>query len=608
MRLTGIVCGIATTLCAFWGQIAPNTPLMTLRIVDSDGRPVPQARVCVRATLQGEDVLYTLTLPAWQRVSPRGLCVIDGQLEHRLQAEAITRGERTLKITVMVQASGYRPTKVVYEGKLPREATITLQPARMLKLRLTDSENRPMELKPRQRSLIPDVYDSPILIVHEQNTPLCEVRDLQGNPAKIEWFESPVMFLEFGIERLAEGVYRAALPESVDGTLYIIINAPGTIQGYLRPISPDELQAGLVEVRLPKPSRVALTVDFQTPEAREATQASITLTPANAPNNRRFRNSWSSFYWTDEGTPTVSPRQPRLVMNDLAPGAWEVSTWLTKDEWDSVGTIHTRFDAPEDGSVELTLRAEPFDLKQYQGNRTLTVKVQRAGGKPLANAPYRLELYVWQRGKRATIAQGKLDANGAARLSNLYELPKDAEDAVNYILYVNDERLTYFNLRAGDGQRELVFTVPPRPGDPAPNITVVDLNTGKPIALQSLRGKWVYLEFWATWCGPCQTAMQALKQATDQHGARWRGKLEILTVSVDDTREVVTPHLKQRGWDKFARHAWDASRQAANLYGVQGIPTAFLINPAGKVVWTGHPLGEDPGEKINRYLQGGRKR
>lgn len=607
MRLTGLLWGIVTTLCVFWGQVAPDTPLITLRVVDPDGRPIPTARVMVEAVVQGDDTRELLTTPAWQRVSPRGLCVIDGQFMHRLLAEAITRGERTVEIAVMVQAPGYRPAIVVHDGKLPREATITLQPARMLELRLNDWENRPLALKRRQRYVIPSMEDSPLLIVHEQDAPICEVRDLQGNPTNLDLFRTPAIFLEFGIERAAEGVYRAALPESVEGTVYMIINAPGQIRGYLRPISPDELQAGVAEVRLPKPSQVALAVDFQAPEAREATHASITLTPVNAPNNWRFRNFWSLYSWAGEGTPTVSPRQPRLVMNDLAPGAWEVSVWLTKGEWEEVDRTTTRFYAPEGGSVELMLRPEPFNLKQYRGNRTLTLKVQRAGGKPLTNAPYRVELYVQRRGKRITVAQGKLDANGAARLSNLYELPKGAEE-VNYILYVNDQRLTYFTLRAGDGQRELALTLPPRPGEPAPNITVVELSTGKPITLQSMRGKWVYLEFWATWCGPCQTAMQALKQAVDQHGARWRGKLEILTVSVDSTREVVMPHLKQRGWDKFARHAWDAEQKAASLYGVEGIPTAFLIDPAGKVVWTGHPLGEDPGEKINRYLQGGRKR
>jgi thiol-disulfide isomerase/thioredoxin len=582
-------------------------PLITLRVIDPDGRPVPTARVTAEAVLQGEDTVERLTMPAWQRVSTRGLCVIDGLFEHRQRAEAIVRGELGMKLTALIAAPGYRPVMVLHEGKLPREATIVLQPARTLEIRLYDPEGRPVTLKRQSRFFTPRAEESPIVIAHEQNKPLYEVRGLQGQPAQLPWYGGSPLFVEFGIEPAAEGVYRALLPPTIEGAVYVIINAPGQIRGYLHPLKPEELEGGVAEIRLPKPARVTLTVDFQSPAVREATQASINLNPIGGPNNSNFRNMLMKYNRLYDDTPTVSPRQPRLEIPDLAPGRWEVSAWYTKGEWDDVDRVRVQLNAPEDGSVEQTIRAEPFDPKRYQGNRTLTLKVQRPGGKPAANMPYRVDLNLWQRGKRATIAQGKLDANGTVRLTKLYELPKGAEDELNYLVYIDGNMMQYFSLRVGDGQRELTITMPPRKGEPAPNITVVDLNTGKPLTLQSLRGKWVYLEFWATWCGPCQVAMQSLKDAVDRYGARWRGKLEILAVSIDDTRDVVMPHLKQRGWEKFARHAWDANQKAANPYGVRAIPTAFLIDPSGKVAWTGTPLEEDPGVKLNRYLQGGKR-
>ncbi|MCS7300837.1 MAG: TlpA family protein disulfide reductase, partial [Fimbriimonadales bacterium] len=254
------------------------------------------------------------------------------------------------------------------------------------------------------------------------------------------------------------------------------------------------------------------------------------------------------------------------------------------------------------------LAPAPFDPKQYRGKRTVVLKIQRAGGKPAANAPYRVELYLWQRRKRLTVAQGKLDQSGMARLSQLYELPRGEEGSVNYQVYLNNQRIGGFELVEGDDKRQITFILPPRVGEPAPNFSLIDLRTNQTVTLQSLRGKWVYLEFWATWCGPCQSAMAALKAAVDQHGSRWRGKLEIITASVDGERSVVMPHLKQRGWEQFARHCWDAGQVASNAYGVEGIPTAFLIDPQGKVVWSGHPGEEEPGAKINRYLQQGGKR
>ncbi|MDW8052859.1 MAG: hypothetical protein RMJ83_10340, partial [Armatimonadota bacterium] len=336
MRTPATLWTLGTTLCLLWGQVAPDAPLITLRIVDPDGRPIPQARVYAEATIQGEDVVKPLTSPMWQRVSPRGLCVIDGSLGHRLVADALIRGERIVRLMALVQAPGYCPVMLVHEGKLPRAATVTLQPARTLELRITDWESRPTDLKRDEHYMLPRAELSPICIAHEQNQLLYEVRDLRGNPAQPFRFTDPPLFLEFGIERVAEGTYRATLPPNVEGTLYVIINAPGTIRGYVRAISPQELNAGVVEVRLPKPARATLTVDFQAPEAREATQASINLYPAEAPNNPQFNDLWMihvRMFWS---TPTVSPRQPQLTLSDLAPGVWKVSAWLTKGEWNTV--------------------------------------------------------------------------------------------------------------------------------------------------------------------------------------------------------------------------------------------------------------------------------
>lgn len=601
--------GALATVFAFGGgQVAPDMPLITLRIVDPDGRPVPHARVSAMATLQGEDVIEQLTVPTWQRVSPRGLCVIDGQLRHRQIADAIVRGRRALRMTVRIHASGYRPVLLEHEGTLPREATVILQPARIVELRIRDWEDRPVKLRYAHQYLVGHAEGSPISIVHPQIASLYDIRDLRGNPTQGSWHIATPLFLGYGIEEAGDGVYRASLPTDPEGTIYLIINAPERIRGYYRAISPEELAAGVVEVRLPKPSRVALTVDFQVPEAREATQAYINLIPAEFADDRRLRDLWTIHTRMFEFTPSVFPRQPRMVIADLAPGVWEVSAWLTRGEYENVDRVKARLDVPEGESVAFTLRPEPFDLARYRGNRTLTLRVQRAGGRPLANAPYRVELNLWRRGKRATIAQGKLDANGTVRLTNLYEIPQGAEADVSYLVYINDALRGSFMLKAGDGQQQVRLVLPPSIGEPAPDISVVDLTTGKLLTLQSLRGKWVYLEFWATWCGPCQAAMQALKEATDKHGARWRGKLEIVTVSIDSSREVVMPHLKRRGWDKFARHTWDNDGRAANAYGVDGVPTAFLIDPAGKVAWSGHPLSEDVGTKLNRYLQGGSKR
>jgi thiol-disulfide isomerase/thioredoxin len=155
-------------------------------------------------------------------------------------------------------------------------------------------------------------------------------------------------------------------------------------------------------------------------------------------------------------------------------------------------------------------------------------------------------------------------------------------------------------LTRGDGIRELRITLAPQPGDPAINFKAVDVRTGKPVELRALRGKWVYLEFWATWCGPCQRAMEELKAFVEKQPASWRKQVVVLTVSLDESKEAVLSHLQRRGWDKFARHTWDEGQRAAQQYGVTGIPTAFLIDPRGKVVWSGHPTSRQHESLLRR--------
>ena len=606
MRCAAVFWGLLAVLVIGRGQIAPDVPLITLRIVDPEGKPITNARVLAEATLQGEDILHPLTTPKWQLVSPRGLCVLDGSFEHRFKAEAIRRGEIAVEMDALIYAPGYLPMRIKHSGKLPHEATITLKPARTVELRLYDWENQPVEIQPLRRPTMTSYSHSPILLLSESEEPFPEVRTLQGDEAQLNWYEAVegrTLFLGYGIDRLDTGRCQITLPEPFKGKLYLVLSLPDKIHLFTQLLDAEALESGRIEVRLPKPSQASFTVDFQN---TGATEASLRLFPAGFPQQWKFFHLWDIF--SDIERLSVTPEQPRLRLKRLAPGAWEVSVSFLKGD-NFVDQLNTRVQVPEDGAVDLTLRPEPFDPAAYRGTRRLTLKVRRAGNIPAANLPYRVELYAWPRNRRAPVAQGRLDKNGVAQLRNLYELPKDATEwTVSYLVYVNDEQVAQFALQAGTRMDELVITLPPKEGEPAPDITVLDLRTNKSLRLQSLRGKWVYLEFWATWCAPCQSAMQALKEAVDKYGAQWRGRLEILTISIDDDRAVVMSHLKKRGWERLARHAWDFSRQAANAYGVRAIPTAFLIDPRGIVVWAGNPLEENPASKLNRYLQGGKKR
>ena len=123
-------------------------------------------------------------------------------------------------------------------------------------------------------------------------------------------------------------------------------------------------------------------------------------------------------------------------------------------------------------------------------------------------------------------------------------------------------------------------------GTVAPTFTLNDIN-GKPLSLQSLRGKYVILDFWGSWCGWCIKGFSKMKE----YYAKYEGKFEILGIDCNDTeadwKAAVEKH--QVPW----LHVYcpkDASVQED--YGITGYPTKIIVGPDGKIVKS--IVGEDP--------------
>jgi peroxiredoxin len=115
-------------------------------------------------------------------------------------------------------------------------------------------------------------------------------------------------------------------------------------------------------------------------------------------------------------------------------------------------------------------------------------------------------------------------------------------------------------------------------GKPAPDFALHDLD-GHQIRLSTLRGKPVLLEFWATWCKPCQASMPVIEMI---HRSLAGKGLVVLAVD-DEPPEVFEPFLKRFGYT--LETLVDSRKEAANAYHVYGIPTLVLIDQAGKIVF-----------------------
>jgi peroxiredoxin len=138
-------------------------------------------------------------------------------------------------------------------------------------------------------------------------------------------------------------------------------------------------------------------------------------------------------------------------------------------------------------------------------------------------------------------------------------------------------------------------------GTPAPAFTQPTPD-GRLVSLADYRGKYVLVDFWASWCGPCRQENPALLQAYNTYHGR---NFEVLGVSLDDEKDrakwvkaISDDHLP---WTQVSDlRGW--KNQAARLYGVQGIPQNFLVDPMGNIVAI-NLIGEKLQAKLAQFIK-----
>lgn len=114
-------------------------------------------------------------------------------------------------------------------------------------------------------------------------------------------------------------------------------------------------------------------------------------------------------------------------------------------------------------------------------------------------------------------------------------------------------------------------------GIEAPDFTLDDIH-GKPFTLSSLRGKWVILDFWGSWCGWCIKGMPDMKKYYE----KYRGKFEIIGVDCNDTVEMWKKAVKDNALPWV--HVYNKSADGApDKYAVEAYPTKIIIDPKGKI-------------------------
>lgn len=139
------------------------------------------------------------------------------------------------------------------------------------------------------------------------------------------------------------------------------------------------------------------------------------------------------------------------------------------------------------------------------------------------------------------------------------------------------------------------------PGKPAAEFVLND-TLGNPVKLSSFKGKYVLLDFWASWCIPCRAENPTVIKAVDKYKDK---NFTVISVSLEkpgDRNAWVAAIIKDKlTWTQVAALTKEEGEAMRKLYGIQSIPMNFLIDPQGKIVAT-YLRGEALLKKLEEVL------
>ena len=118
------------------------------------------------------------------------------------------------------------------------------------------------------------------------------------------------------------------------------------------------------------------------------------------------------------------------------------------------------------------------------------------------------------------------------------------------------------------------------------------------VKLSDTAGSVVYLDFWASWCGPCRQSFPWMNQMQAKYSAKG---LKVVAVNLDAKTDDATKFLAQNPADFTV--AFDSKGQTPKVFGVKGMPTSFLIDKNGKILSVHLGFKSADREELEKQIQ-----